>query len=99
MQRRILIVEDEPTLAMTLRDRLESENYNVDHAFTGELALEKASADTFDLVMLDVMLPGIDGFEVCREIRRHRLDLPILMLTARGLIMDKVVGFKLGADD
>jgi len=99
MGHRILLVEDEPTLAMTLRDRLESERYDVDHVPTGELALERAAADSFDLVMLDLMLPGVDGLEVCRELRRRRLDIPILMLTARSLVMDKVVGFKLGADD
>jgi two-component system alkaline phosphatase synthesis response regulator PhoP len=99
MRRRVLIVEDEPTLAMTLSDRLEAEGYAVDHAATAELALERASADTFDLVMLDIMLPGQDGFEVCRQLRQQRMDLPILMLTARSLIVDKVVGLKLGADD
>jgi two-component system alkaline phosphatase synthesis response regulator PhoP len=99
MQRRILIVEDEPTLAMTLADRLESEGYAVEHAASGELALAKAAADTFDMVILDIMLPGQDGFEVCRQLRQQRLDYPILMLTARSLITDKVVGLKLGADD
>ena len=99
MRRRILIVEDEPTLVMALRDRLESEGYSVDHAGTGETALEKAAADSFDLIMLDVMLPGTDGFNVCRELRQQRLDVPILMLTARSLVIDKVVGLKLGADD
>jgi len=99
MQRRILIVEDEPTLAMTLADRLEAEGYAVEHAASGELALTRAAADTFDLVILDIMLPGQDGFEVCRQLRQQRLDYPILMLTARSLITDKVVGLKLGADD
>jgi two-component system alkaline phosphatase synthesis response regulator PhoP len=99
MRRRILLVEDEPTLAMALTDRLESEGYTVDLAGTGELALERAAADTFDLVMLDIMLPGRDGFEVCRQLRQQRLEMPILMLTARNLVIDKVVGFKLGADD
>jgi two-component system alkaline phosphatase synthesis response regulator PhoP len=99
MRRRILLVEDEPTLAMALCDRLEAEGYSVELASTGELALERAAADTFDLVMLDIMLPGKDGLEVCRELRQRRLDLPILMLTARTLMVDKVVGLKLGADD
>ena len=99
MPRRILVVEDEPTLAMTLVDRLEAEGYTADLAATGELALERAGADTFDLVMLDIMLPGKDGFEVCRQLRQQRPDLPILMLTARSLVVDKVVGLKLGADD
>ncbi len=84
---------------MTLADRLEAEGYSVDLAPTGELALERAAADTFDLVMLDVMLPGRNGFEVCRELRQQRLEFPILMLTARTLTVDKVVGLRLGADD
>jgi two-component system, OmpR family, alkaline phosphatase synthesis response regulator PhoP len=99
MPRRILVVEDEPILAMTLVDRLEAEGYAADLAATGELALERAAGDTFDLVMLDIMLPGKDGFEVCRQLRQQRPDLPILMLTARSLVVDKVVGLKLGADD
>src|SRR6266568_4942242 len=99
MRRRILLVEDEPTLAMALTDRLEAEGYIVDQVATGELALERAANGTFDLVMLDIMLPGQDGFEVCRQLRQQRMDFPILMLTARSLIVDKVVGLKLGADD
>ena len=99
MARRILVVEDEPTLAMALVDRLEAEGYAVDLATSGELALERAETDTFDLVMLDIMLPGKDGLEVCRQLRQQRLDMPILMLTARSLVLDKVVGLKLGADD
>ena len=84
---------------MALVDRLESEGYRVDHVPTGEAALERAAAEAFDLIMLDVMLPGQDGCEVCRQLRQQRLDTPILMLTARTLIVDKVVGLKLGADD
>jgi len=92
-------VEDESTLAMALCDRLESEGYKVGQADSGEVALEKAAGESFDLVLLDIMLPGVDGFEVCRQLREKRLDVPILMLTARTLVLDKVVGFKLGADD
>jgi two-component system alkaline phosphatase synthesis response regulator PhoP len=99
MRRQILLVEDEPTLAMAVTDRLEAAGYFVQQVSTGELALERAVKDTFDLVMLDIMLPGQDGFEVCRQLRQLGLDLPILMLTARSLIVDKVVGLKLGADD
>ena len=84
---------------MTLADRLEAEGYSVDLAPTGELALEKSAADTFDLVILDVMLPGRNGFEVCREFRQQRMEFSILMLTARTLTVDKVVGLRLGADD
>ena len=84
---------------MTLADRLEAEGYAVDHTPTGELALERAAAEPFDLVLLDIALPGVDGFEVCRQFRQQRLEFPILMLTARSLTVDKVVGLKLGADD
>ena len=93
------MVEDESTLAMALCDRLESEGYKVGQADSGEVALEKAAGESFDLVLLDIMLPGVDGFEVCRQLREKRLDVPILMLTARTPVLDKVVGFKLGADD
>ena len=99
MRGRILVVEDESTLAMALCDRLESEGYKVGQAETGEIALEKTAGEPFDLILLDIMLPGVDGFEVCRQLRERRLDVPILMLTARTLVLDKVVGFKLGADD
>ena len=99
MRGRILVVEDESTLAMALCDRLESEGYKVGQAETGEVALEKTAEETFDLILLDIMLPGVDGFEVCRQLRERRLDVPFLMLTARTLVLDKVVGFKLGADD
>jgi len=84
---------------MTLADRLAAEGYTVDHAATGELAIERAAAEPFDLVLLDIALPGVDGFEVCRQFRQQRLEFPILMLTARSLTVDKVVGLKLGADD
>ncbi|MGE5235094.1 MAG: response regulator transcription factor [Acidobacteriota bacterium] len=96
---RVLVVEDEPSLALTLADRLRAEGYRVETRVDGESALEAAASDTFDLVILDVMLPGIDGFEVCRALRRSSEGLPILMLTARTQILDKVVGLKLGADD
>ena len=97
--RRILLVEDEPTLVVTLRDRLASEGYAVESAGDGIRGLEIASAGTFDLVLLDVMLPGMNGFDLCRELRRRGSQVPILILTARGQPVDKVVGLKLGADD
>jgi two-component system alkaline phosphatase synthesis response regulator PhoP len=99
MRRRILVTEDDSTLAMTLVDRLEAEGYTVEHAVTGELALVRASTGLFDLLILDIMLPGQNGFDVCRQLRQQRLELPILMLTARSLTVEKVVGLKLGADD
>ncbi len=98
-QRRILLVEDEPSLIVTLVDRLASEGYAVETARTGEHGLALALAGSFDLIVLDVMLPGVDGFEVCAEVRARGVAVPILMLTARGQVVDRVVGLKLGADD
>jgi two-component system alkaline phosphatase synthesis response regulator PhoP len=97
--KRILLVEDEPGLVLTLRDRLTKEGYAVETAEDGHLGQEKASTESFDLILLDVMLPGKNGFDVCRDLRRRGLQTPILMLTARGQVSDKVVGLKLGADD
>jgi len=99
MARRILVVEDEPALRMSLQDRLESEGYRVETVATGDEGLERARSGAFDLVLLDVMLPGKSGFDVCRDLRRERSEVPILMLTARGELIDRVLGLKLGADD
>jgi two-component system, OmpR family, alkaline phosphatase synthesis response regulator PhoP len=96
---RVLVVEDEPGLRLTLDDRLSSEGFAVETAPDGELGLEHAAAGTFDAIILDVMLPRMNGFDVCRELRRRGVATPILMLTARGQVVDKVVGLKLGADD
>ena len=98
-ERRILLVEDEPSLVLTVSDRLLSEGYHVETAGDGNLGLSRALAEPFDLVILDVMLPGRDGFEVCRELRSRASQVPVLMLTARSQIIDRVVGLKLGADD
>ncbi|MFL6199391.1 MAG: response regulator transcription factor [Thermoanaerobaculia bacterium] len=97
--RRILLVEDEPSLVLTVSDRLLSEGYQVETAGDGDTALARALAEPFDLVILDVMLPGRDGFEVCRELRSRGGQVPVLMLTARSQVIDRVVGLKLGADD
>jgi two-component system alkaline phosphatase synthesis response regulator PhoP len=97
--RRILLVEDEPSLVLTLSDRLLSEGYRVETAGDGDMALARALAEPFDLIVLDVLLPGRDGLEVCRELRSRGSQVPILMLTARGQVVDRVVGLKLGADD
>ena len=97
--RRILLVEDEPGLVITLTDRLKAEGYVVDSVGDGDDAVEKALNESFDLIVLDIMLPGKDGFAVCRELRRGGLDVPVLFLTARGEVTDKVVGLKLGGDD
>ncbi|HXV63777.1 MAG TPA: response regulator transcription factor [Vicinamibacteria bacterium] len=97
--KRILLVEDEPGLIVTLTDRLEAEGFHVASVARGDEALLRASAEPFDLVILDVMLPGKNGFDVCRELRKTGSDTPILFLTARGEVADKVVGLKLGGDD
>ena len=96
---RLLLVEDEASLALTLGDRLRAEGYEVEVRGDGESALELLDRRSMDLVVLDLMLPGIDGLEVCRDLRRRGLRIPVLMLTARSEVVDKVVGLKLGADD
>jgi two-component system alkaline phosphatase synthesis response regulator PhoP len=96
---RVLLVEDEAGLRLTLTDRLGSEGYAVETAGDGEDGLARAINGGFDLIVLDVMLPRMNGFDVCREIRSRGVTTPILMLTARGQVADKVVGLKLGADD
>jgi two-component system alkaline phosphatase synthesis response regulator PhoP len=99
MSSRILLVEDEPGLSLTVTDLLEAEGYQVDTAMDGLTGLAKAGAGDFDAVILDVMLPGKSGFEVCRELRQKGIDTAILMLTAKTQVVDRVVGLKLGADD
>ena len=97
--RRLLLVEDEAGLVLTLTHRLHREGYAVEHAGDGRAGLQRALSEPFDLVILDVMLPGLDGFEVCRELRQRGADVPVIMLTARGHVADRVSGLKLGADD
>jgi DNA-binding response OmpR family regulator len=99
MRRRILFVEDEAAFAVGMIDRLESESYEVEWAQTGPAGYEMALARPFDLIVLDVMLPGKNGFDICRDLRREGMNAPVLMLTARGEVVDRVVGLKLGADD
>ena len=99
MAPRILLVEDDPGLRLTLTHRLDSEGYRVETASDGEAGLARAAGDVFDLVILDVMLPRLNGFDVCRDLRRRGVATPVLMLTARGQVADRVVGLKLGADD
>jgi two-component system alkaline phosphatase synthesis response regulator PhoP len=96
---RILLVEDDLSLAMGLEDDLKLEGYQVQVAHDGEAASRLALAEPFDLIVLDVMLPRKDGFEVCRELRRTGLRMPIIMLTAKTQDSDKVLGLELGADD
>lgn len=96
---RLLLVEDEPGLRLTLSDRLRSEGYVVETADNGDDGFRQASAGGFDVLILDVMLPGKSGFDICRELRQRGDTTPILMLTARGQTVDKVLGLKIGADD
>jgi two-component system alkaline phosphatase synthesis response regulator PhoP len=96
---RILIVEDEPGIALGLEDDLKMEGYEVEVLADGNAACRRALDTAFDLILLDVMLPGKDGFEVCRELRRRGLTSPILMLTAKAQEAEKVMGLELGADD
>src|SRR5215469_445750 len=99
MRGNVLFVEDEEALQMTVGDRLKKEGYTVDCAANGDEGFTKATQLPFDLIILDVMLPRRDGFDVCRGIREAGLITPILMLTARGQTNDKVSGLKIGADD
>lgn len=96
---RILIVEDEPTIALALQDDLELEGYEVEAVSDGEAGERKAKEGGFDVILLDVMLPGKDGFSVCRSLRKQGLRTPILLLTARATEADKITGLDLGADD
>ncbi len=96
---KILLVEDEPGLILTLTDRLVSEGFEVESAADGKAGYEAALGGRFDLIILDVMLPKKNGYDVARDLRQKGIDTPILMLTAKGETIDKVLGLKLGADD
>jgi DNA-binding response OmpR family regulator len=96
---KILIVEDEPNMVAGLRDNFEFEGYEVLSAYDGSEGLEKALASSPDLVLLDVMMPKMSGLDVCKQLKAKRPSIPIIMLTARGQEIDKVVGLELGADD
>ncbi len=96
---KVLVVEDEHRLADLLRRALEHERHTVDISYDGEDGLERAAAGAFDLVVLDVMLPKLDGFEVCRHLRAAGVSTPVLMLTARDAVADRVQGLDAGADD
>ena len=98
MARKILIVDDEPLIVKGLKYSLEQDNYETDSAMDGEEALNKFFAGRYDLVLLDVMLPKVDGIEVCQRIR-EKSTVPIIMLTAKGEDMDKILGLEYGADD
>jgi two-component system alkaline phosphatase synthesis response regulator PhoP len=96
---KILIIEDEPNMVAGLRDNFEFEGYEVAAAYDGVEGLERALKDTPDLILLDVMMPRMSGLDVCKQLKVKRPGIPIIMLTARGQEVDKVVGLELGADD
>lgn len=96
---KILIIEDEEAILMALEDNLKLEGYEVESATDGEKGFSKVKETTFDLIILDIMLPHMDGFEVCKQLRQEAVATPILMLTAKSQEIDKVLGLELGADD
>ena len=95
----VLLIDDEPSLVFVLTDRLEAEGYRVTAVGDGDAGLATATAGSFDLIVLDGMLPGRDGFDVCRTLRQRGVKTPVLMLSARGQVVDRIVGLQLGADD
>jgi len=99
MSKRILLIEDEEDLILTLTDFIRSEGYSVESAADGESGLDLASRENFDLLILDAMLPKKNGFDVLRDLRRKGAQTPVIMLTARGQVVDRIIGLKLGADD
>jgi DNA-binding response OmpR family regulator len=96
---RILFVEDEHAFAIGVIDRLSADGYDVRWESNGSAGYQVARANTFDLILLDVLLPSKNGFDICRDLRREGVSAPVLMLTARGEVIDRVLGLKLGADD
>ncbi|MBL8196558.1 MAG: response regulator transcription factor [Blastocatellia bacterium] len=99
MKKKILLIEDEAGLVRTLTDRLVKEGYEVELARSGDVGLKKAIEKSFNLIILDIMLPQKNGLDICRDLRQRNILTPIIMLTAKGEIIDRVVGLKLGADD
>lgn len=97
--KKILIVEDEPNMVRGLKDNLEFEGFEIDTAMEGGAGLQKILHSTYDLILLDVMLPEISGFDICKTARREGINTPIILLTAKGEEIDKVLGLELGADD
>jgi DNA-binding response OmpR family regulator len=99
MKEKILIVEDEEDLVKGLKINLMDEGYVVDYAVNGNEGLRKALEEKPDLILLDIMLPGMNGLEICKQLRQNKMVLPIIMLTAKGEEIDKVIGLEIGADD
>ena len=99
MEKTILLIEDEPGLQMSIEDNLKDEGYSVLIRGDGISGEETALNEKWDLMLLDIMLPGKDGFEICKSVRKKGIKSPVIMLTARNLVMDKVMGLNIGADD
>jgi len=99
MKRKILIIEDEEPIRVALEDDFRLENYEVEVASDGKEGLAKAENPDIDLIILDIMLPGINGFDLCRKLRNEGIRTPVIMLTAKGQEIDRVVGLEIGADD
>lgn len=99
MNEKILIIEDEEDLVKGLKINLEDEGYEIDHAFDGREGFRKAVEQSPDLIILDLMLPGKNGLDICKELRQRSIHIPIIMLTAKSDEIDKVVGLEIGADD
>jgi two-component system alkaline phosphatase synthesis response regulator PhoP len=99
MKEKILIIEDEEDLIKGLKMNFVDEGYEVDYALDGKIGLAKALKEKPDLILLDIMLPGMNGLDICKELRQKKVDIPILMLTAKGEEIDKVIGLEIGADD
>lgn len=97
--KRILIVEDEPNMVNGLKDNLEFEGYSIDTAMEGTTGLQKVTGNSYDLILLDIMLPEISGLDICKTARKKGINTPIILLTAKGEEIDKVLGLELGADD
>jgi DNA-binding response OmpR family regulator len=96
---RILVVEDEHRIAHSLQKGLEQERFAVDVAYTGGDGYDLAASEDYDLIILDIMLPGMDGIAICKELRKNKIHIPILLLTAKGQTSEKVIGLNSGADD
>jgi DNA-binding response OmpR family regulator len=97
--KKILIIEDEPHMVAGLKDNLEIEGYEIDTAMEGNTGLQKATGNYYDLILLDIMLPGVSGLDICKAVRKNGINVPIILLTAKGEEIDKVLGLELGADD
>ena len=99
MERTILVIEDDISILRALKDNLTFEGYLVATASEGDEGLQMALGRQFDLLLLDLMLPGMNGYEICRRVKKEKPEMPVIMITARGTEMDKIAGLDIGADD